>query len=97
MKISQPEAGDSPPEDGGRGNPPRPATGNHQPDRTEPVTAFMPRSTRKHRNAEVDLRGDRRSNATRASTTDPDVRLFRKSPGTGAMLCVIACADGEQE
>ena len=49
----------------------------------------MPRPTRRHRNAEVDFRGERRSNATHASTTDPEARLFKKSPGTGAMLCFM--------
>ena len=32
------------------------------------------------------------SNATHASTTDPDARLYRKSSGTGAMLCFIGHA-----
>ena len=49
----------------------------------------MPRPTRRDRNAEVDFRGERRSNATHASTTDPEARLFKKSPGTGAMLCFM--------
>ncbi len=44
---------------------------------------------RRDRNAEVDFRGERRSNATHASTTDPDARLFRKSRGTGAILCFM--------
>ena len=52
----------------------------------------MPRPTRQHRNAEVDFRGEKRSNATHASTTDPDARLYKKSPGTGAMLCFIGHA-----
>jgi hypothetical protein len=52
----------------------------------------MPRPTRQNRNAEVDFRGEKRSNATHASTTDPDARLYRKSPGTGAMLCFIGHA-----
>lgn len=52
----------------------------------------MPRPTRQHRNAEVDFRGERRSNATHASSTDPDARLYKKSPGTGAMLCFIGHA-----
>jgi transposase len=39
------------------------------------------------RNAERDFRGEKRSNATHASTTDPDARLYRKSPGEGAKLC----------
>ena len=52
----------------------------------------MPRPTRQSRNTEVDFRGERRSNATHASTTDPDARLYKKSPGTGAMLCFIGHA-----
>ena len=38
------------------------------------------------RNREIDFRGTRRSNDTHASTTDPDARLYRKSPGAGAKL-----------
>jgi transposase len=41
------------------------------------------------RNAEVDFRGQPRSNDTHASTTDPDARLFRKSRQTGAVLCYM--------
>ena len=52
-------------------------------------TAPMPKPARRERNAEVDFRGERRSNATHASTTDPDARLFRKSRGTGAVLCFM--------
>jgi transposase len=44
------------------------------------------------RNAEVDFRGERRSNETHASSTDPDARLFRKSRGTGAVLCFMGHA-----
>jgi len=36
--------------------------------------------------------GEKRSNATHASTTDPDARLYKKSPGTGAMLCFMGHA-----
>jgi len=39
------------------------------------------------RNAERDFHGEKRSNATHASTTDPDAWLYRKSPGEGAKLC----------
>ena len=49
----------------------------------------MTRPTRRDRDAEVDFRGERRSNATHASMTDPDARLFKKSPGAGAMLCFM--------
>jgi transposase len=39
------------------------------------------------RNAEVDFRGEKRSNQTHASTTDPEALLARKSAGTPARLC----------
>ena len=42
------------------------------------------------RDGEVDVRGQKRSNETHASTTDPDARLYRKSAGTGARLCYMA-------
>jgi transposase len=41
------------------------------------------------RNPEVDFRGERRSNATHASTTDPEARLFTKSSGQTAKLCYM--------
>jgi hypothetical protein len=43
-------------------------------------------------NAEAGFRGGRRSNATRASTTDADARLFRNSRGAGAILCFMGHA-----
>ena len=49
----------------------------------------MPRPVHRNRNADVNFRGEKRSNATHASTSDPDARLFKKSAGTGAMLCFI--------
>ena len=49
----------------------------------------MTEPARRDRNAEVDFRGERRSNATHVSTTDPDARPFRKSRGTGAILCFL--------
>jgi len=39
------------------------------------------------RNAEVAWHGEKRSNQTHASTTDPDSRLARKSNGSPARLC----------
>ena len=42
------------------------------------------------RNSEADFHGKKRSNATHASTTDPDARLYRKGPGKEAKLCFIA-------
>ena len=93
MKSFQPKPEISPPDDEGPGDPPSPdTTAADQPEQTQTETDPMPRPTRQHRNAEVDFRGGRRSNATHASTTDPDARLYKKSPGTGAMLCFIGHA-----
>jgi hypothetical protein len=39
------------------------------------------------RNAEVAWHGQKRSNDTHASTTDPEARLYRKSNNTAAVLC----------
>lgn len=41
----------------------------------------------KGRNAERDFHGEKRSNATHVSTTDPDARLFKKARGQAARLC----------
>ena len=89
MKSFQPRPQDAPPDDGGPGEPPA-AAPDRNADQPAPETAAervpMPEPARRDRNAEVDFRGERRSNATHASTTDPDARLFRKSRGTGAIL-----------
>ncbi len=41
------------------------------------------------RNGERDFRGEKRSNATHASTTDPDARLYRKGDGQSSRLCFM--------
>jgi hypothetical protein len=41
------------------------------------------------RNVPADFRGEKRSNQTHRSTTDPDARLYRKGPGMEATLCFI--------
>lgn len=41
------------------------------------------------RNPTVDFRAEKRSNATHASTTDPDAMLYRKGSGMEARLCFI--------
>ena len=41
------------------------------------------------RNGEANFHGQKRSNETHASTTDPDARLYRKGPGKEAKLCFI--------
>jgi len=44
------------------------------------------------RNKEADFHGEKRSNETHASTTDPEARLYRKGPGKEAKLCFIGHA-----
>jgi Transposase domain (DUF772) len=44
------------------------------------------------RNREADLHGQKRSNETHASTTDPEARLYRKVPGKEAKLCFMGHA-----
>lgn len=41
------------------------------------------------RNAEVDFRGEKRSNKTHGSTSDPDARLYRKGTGQSSRLCLM--------
>jgi transposase len=41
------------------------------------------------RNPEVNFQGERRRNATHASTTDPEARLYTKSTGQTAKLCYL--------
>jgi len=41
------------------------------------------------RNAERNFRGERRSNQTHASTTDPDARLYRKGDRQSSVLCFM--------
>lgn len=90
MKSFQPKADDTPPDDD-LGSPPGPdSPAEDQPHTTE--TDPMSRPTRRNRNAEVDFKGEKRTNATHASTTDPEARLYKKSPGTGAMLCFMGHA-----
>lgn len=44
------------------------------------------------RNPTVDFKGEKRSNDTHASTTDPDVRLCKKSDGDKSQLCYMGHA-----
>jgi hypothetical protein len=57
------------------------------PSETTPETEQMLHNIHRQRNAKVDLKGEKRSNAIHASITDPDARLYKKSSGTGAVLC----------
>ena len=40
-------------------------------------------------NPRINLRGERRTNATHASTTDPEARLYKKARGQEAKLCYL--------
>ena len=44
------------------------------------------------RNGEVDFHGQKRSNDTHVSASDPDAKLYRKGPGMEAKLCFIGHA-----
>ena len=44
------------------------------------------------RNAEADFHGETRTNATHASTTDPEAKLYKKSAGTEARLAFLGHA-----
>jgi transposase len=90
MKSFQPKAEDAPLDDEDPGDPPPHAAAADVPlADADPETDPMPRQ---NRNAEVDFRGEKRSNATHASTTDPDARLYKKSPGASAVLCFMGHA-----
>ena len=92
MKSFQPKAEGAPPKDKGPGDPPGHDIAADRLAQPEPETNPMPRATHQHRNAEVDFRGEKRSNATHVSKTDPEARLYKKSPGTGAVRCFMGHA-----
>ena len=90
MKSFRPKDSTVPPHDDDPGVPPptdEPTAGPDQRQQTE--TQPMSDTPRQTRNAEVNFRGEKRSNATHASVTDPDARLYKKSPGAAAMLCFM--------
>lgn len=92
MKSFQPKNGAPPPhEDDFDGPaPPTDATSaNTEPQPQPTETQPMPDTPRHIRNAEVNFRGQKRSNATHTSVTDPDARLYKKAPGAAATLCFM--------
>lgn len=90
MKSFQPKDNEVPDRDDGPGDPPDDcASPASSPDQSTAEPEPMTRPTRRNRNAEVDFRGEPRSNATHASMTDPEARLFKTSPGAGAVLCFM--------
>ncbi|MCD1619374.1 IS5 family transposase [Salipiger manganoxidans] len=91
MKSFQPKADTAPPDqaDGPDDPPPSPPSDTAAPEPRQTEIEPMPRKTSRNRNAEADFRGQKRSNATHASVTDPQARLYKKSPGAGAILCFM--------
>jgi transposase len=63
------------------------------------MKSFKPKSGRDEppaegggRNREADFHGEKRSNDTHASTSDPEAMLYRKGPGKEAKLCFMGHA-----
>ena len=54
--------------------------------------AAPPPSSGSGRNTEADFHGETRTNATHASTTDPEAKLYRKGAGTEARLAFLGHA-----
>ena len=80
------------PEPAGEATPPQPAPTESSSQDTPQDTAPMPSTETEGRNEEVDFHGQKRSNATHASTTDPEARLLRKGKGKEARLCYMGHA-----
>lgn len=59
---------------------------------TEKTNGQMAGRQENERNADVDFRGQKRSNATHASLTNGDARVYRKGKGKHAQLCYMGHA-----
>jgi transposase/IS5 family transposase len=91
MKSFQPKAGVQGSEPPGAGS----GEGSQTPAEAqagEPAASAEQRLADKGRNAEVNFHGQKRSNETHASVTDPDARLYRKGEGKEAKLCYMGHA-----
>jgi transposase len=97
MKSFQPKDGSATLDEDDPGGPPPPADATSANTGQPPQTGTrpMPGTPRQRRNAEVNFRGEKRSNATHASVTDPDARLCKTSPGAAAMLCFMGGGGSE--
>jgi transposase len=86
-----PAGGDAGPGQDGDASAPEPAVGGREGPNQDGRTpaAEQPAAGR---NAEVDFHGQKRSNRTHASLTDPEARLYRKGPGKEARLCFMGHA-----
>ena len=90
MKSFQPKAPAATPEQPG-GDPPAPPA-PPAPETTAQTETKTEDQLMKERNAEVDFHGQKRSNATHASTSDPEARLYKKGKGKEAKLCFMGHA-----
>ena len=80
MKCFQPKEAATPPDDDGPVDPPAPdTTPETKPSETPAEPSQMSRYSRRHRNAEVDFKGERCSNATHASTSRDTVSCRNRS------------------
>ncbi|MEQ5872785.1 IS5 family transposase [Sagittula sp. NFXS13] len=86
MKSFQPKDSPPPDHDDDPGGPP--PSIQELPADTDQQTQTQPMPDTP-RNAEVNFRGEKRSNVTHASVTDPDARLYKQVPGAAAMLCFM--------
>lgn len=94
---SAPPPDDPPPPDGDAATPPEaPSNTDNAEKKDAPMqpteTETKAKTERVGRNVERDWRGKAWSNATHASVTDPDARLFRKGKGKPAQLCYMGHA-----
>ena len=62
------------------------------------IKSFRPKDDNDDSNKPVgDFKGEKLSNKTHSSTTDPDARLYKKSPGASAKLSVMGHAMSEND
>ena len=78
----------------------QPKTGTDSDEPPGPGTSAADEGERPGRNTERDWRGQKRSNQTHASMTDPDARLARKSDGQSSILAYaghVSIAQAERQ
>lgn len=91
VKSFQPKAGVASSGDGNDHDDPAAVVERSAEAQAEPLaTVIAPKAP--NPSAAVDFKGHKRSNATHASVTDPEARLYKKSAGAGAILCFMGHA-----
>jgi transposase len=91
MKSFQPKPDAAAPEKPD-GDPPAPPAAGTEPTVANQAERKTEDQPMKDRNVEVDFHGQKRSNDTHASTTDPEARLYKKGKGKEAKLCFMGHA-----